>query len=83
MKNLNNLYITIIRNKLRKTEINGKAKDFAERNRINYCDSVPENVEELIKEIYNFNQNKKQEINQKKDDSKGNDKKRRGCCGCF
>ena len=82
-KNLNNLYITIIGNKLGKTEINKEAKDFAERNEINYCDSFPENVEELIKKIYNFNQNKKQEINQKKDASKGNAKKRRGCCRCF
>ena len=54
-KNLNNLYITIIGNKLGKTEINKEAKDFAERNEINYCDSFPENVEELIKKIYNFN----------------------------
>ena len=83
LKNLNNLYITIIGNKLGKTEINKEAKDFAKKNGINYCDSFPENVEELIKEIYNFNQNKKQEINQKKDVSKGNAKKRRDCCGCL
>ena len=83
LKNLNNLYITIIGNKLGKTEINKEAKDFAKKNVINYCDSFPENVEELIKEIYNFNQNKKQEINQKKDVSKGNAKKRRDCCGCL
>ena len=82
-KNLNNLYITIIGNKFGKTEINREAKDFAERNEINYCDSVPENVEELIKEIYNFNQNKKQEINQTEDASEGNAKKSRDCCGCL
>ena len=82
-KNLNNLYIIILGNKLGKTEINGKAKDFAEKNGIKYCDSNPENIEDIIKEIYNSNQNKKQEINQKKDDSKGNDKKRKRCCGCL
>ena len=83
LKNLNNLYITIIGNKLGKTEINKEAKDFAKKNVINYCDSFPENVEELIKEIYNFNQNKKQEINQTEDASEGNAKKSRDCCGCL
>ena len=83
LKNLNNLCVIVLGNKLGETEINGKAKDFAERNGIKYCDSNPENIKEIIKEIYKFNQNKKQEINQKKDDSKGNNKKRRGCCGCF
>ena len=60
-----------------------KPKILLKKNGIKYCDSNPENIKEIIKEIYNFNQNKKQEINQKKDDSKGNAKKRRGCCGCF
>ena len=83
LKNLNNLCIIILGNKLGKTEINGKAKDFAKKIGIKYCDSNPENIEEIIKEIYNFNQNKKQEINQKEDAPKENAKKSRDCCGCF
>ena len=85
-KTFDNLYITILANQFKETDIYQKAKKLAEEKKINFC-VLEENeinfIEGIIKKIYNFNQNKKQEINQKEDTSKGNAKKSRECCGCF
>ena len=87
-KTFDNLYITIFANKKKETEITEKAKKFADAKSIKYCDSPVKGeekkfIEGIIKEIYNFNQNKKQEINQTEDASEGNAKKSRDCCGCL
>ena len=82
------LYITILANKKKETEITKKAKDFAIQNGIKFCDSTLDEEDkkfilEIIKEICNFKPNKKKEINQKEDAPKENAKKSRDCCGCF
>ena len=87
-KIFDDLYITILANKKKETEITKKAKDFAIQNGIKFCDSTLDEEDkkfilEIIKEICNFKPNKKKEINQKEDAPKENAKKSRDCCGCF
>ena len=87
-KIFDDLYITILANKKKETEITEKAKKFAEKNVIKFCDSTLDEddkkfILEIIKKICNFKPNKKQEINQKEDAPKENAKKSRDCCGCF
>ena len=82
------LYITILANEKKETEITKKAKDFAKQNAIKFCDSTLDEEDkkfilEIIKEICNFKPNKKKEINQKEDAPKENAKQSRDCCGCF